>query len=83
MRFRPARRQRDRRGDVQIENCTGTTTSGYQGPRIVVGGNFQCDGNAGPCEAWLGKIAGNMRIANDLGSASDVSLNKIEGDLAC
>jgi hypothetical protein len=70
-------------GDVQIENCTATTKSGFQGPGIVIGGNFQCANNAGPCEAWLGEIAGNARIANNSGSASDVSLNKIAGDLTC
>jgi hypothetical protein len=70
-------------GDVQIENCTGTTENGSQGPGIVIGGNFQCANNAGFCEAWLGEIAGNARIANNSGSASDVSLNKIAGDLTC
>ena len=70
-------------GDVHIANCAGSQANGFQGPGIVIGGNFQCDNNAGPCQAWLGEIAGNTRIANNLGAASDVSLDKIEGDLSC
>ncbi len=70
-------------GDVRIANCTGTAANGFQGPGIVIGGNFHCLNNAGPCEAWLGQIAQNARIQGDGGAASDVSLNTIEGNLQC
>lgn len=70
-------------GDVRIANCTGTAANGLQGPGIVIGGNFRCLNNAGPCEAWLGQIAGNAQIQNNGGGASDVSLNTIEGNLQC
>jgi hypothetical protein len=70
-------------GDVRIANCTGTAANGFQGPGIVIGGNFHCLNNAGPCEAWLGQVAGNARIQNNRGAASDVSLNTIEGNLEC
>ena len=71
------------KGNLQIGNCTGTTANGFQGPGIVIGGNYQCQNNAGPCETWLGQIAGNAQIQNNGGTASDVSLNTIEGNLQC
>jgi hypothetical protein len=74
------------KGNLQISNCTGTAATaanGFQGPGIVIGGNFQCQKNAGTCEAWLGQIAGNAQIQNNGGTASDVSLNVIDGNLQC
>lgn len=71
-------------GNLQVENCTGTAVSGFQGPGIVVGGSFLCQNNAGSCEAWLGKIAGGVIIQTDnAGTGSDVSLNAIGGNLQC
>jgi hypothetical protein len=69
--------------DMRILNCSGTAANGFQGAGIVIGGNFQCLNNAGPCEAWLGQIAGNVQIQNNGGTASDVSLNSIKGNLQC
>jgi hypothetical protein len=71
------------RGDVQITDCTGTTANGFHGPGIVIGGNFQCRNNAGPCTAWLGQIAGDAQLHNNRGAASDVSLTTIGGNLQC
>jgi len=71
------------KGNLQILNCTGTAANGFQGAGIVIGGNFLCQSNAGPCEGWLGQIAGNAQILNNGGAASDVSLNTIGGNLQC
>jgi len=78
------------KGNYQIQNCTGTAASswsGFQGPGVVINGNFQCQNNAGGCEAWLGKITGDMQISNnrDGGAtkASDISLNTVGGNLQC
>jgi hypothetical protein len=71
------------KGDLDITGCTGTTANGFQGPGIVIGGNFQCLNNAGPCEVWLGRIAGDVRVQNNSGARSDVSLNTIGGNLIC
>jgi len=71
------------KGSVQILNCTGTAANGFQGPGIAIGGSFQCLNNAGPCEAWLGELTGNAQIDNNRGTASDVTLNTIGGNLQC
>jgi hypothetical protein len=71
------------KGNLQIVHCSGTASSGFQGPGIVIDGNFECLNNVGPCEAWLGQIAGNAHVQNNRGTASDVSLNTIEGNLQC
>lgn len=71
------------KGNLQIGNCTGPAANGFQGPGIAIGGNFRCQNNAGPCQAWLGQIAGNAQIQNNGGTASDVSLNTIDGNLIC
>ncbi|MGH7088205.1 MAG: tannase/feruloyl esterase family alpha/beta hydrolase, partial [Stellaceae bacterium] len=69
-------------GTVEIENCAGS--SGFEGPGVMVGGNFECHSNAAPCEAWLGEVAGNLAIRNNAGSApSDVSLDTVGGNLDC
>ena len=49
----------------------------------MIGGNYQCQNNAGPCETWLGQITGSAQIQNNRGTASDVSLNTIGGNLQC
>src|SRR5215470_14376444 len=41
-------------GNVLINSCSGTTPNGFQGPDVVIEGNFECRSNAGPCLAWLG-----------------------------
>ena len=71
------------KGNVRIANCTGTGANGFQGPGIVIGGSFECQNNAGSCEAWLGTIAGDAQIRNNRASGSDVSLDTIGGDLVC
>jgi feruloyl esterase len=70
-------------GDLRIGDCVGAAASGFQGPGVVIGGNFQCNRNAGPCEAWLGLIAHDAEIDNNRGAPSDVSLNTVGGDLTC
>jgi len=71
-------------GNVEINSCNGTTASGFQGPDVVINGNFTCNANAGPCLAWLGRIGGNAHIgSNRSATASDVSLVHVEGNLNC
>jgi feruloyl esterase len=69
-------------GNLQIQSCT--ARSGFVGPGIDIRGNFLCQNNLGPCEAWLGEVAGNALIQNNTSaSASDVSLTTIGGNLLC
>ena len=74
-------------GNVQILGCHGNGPNGFQGPDIVINGNFQCDGNssnATSCLAWLGKVSGNVQISLNHGqTAPDVSLVAVGGDLIC
>jgi feruloyl esterase len=79
-------------GNVQIQNCTGTGTgpNGFQGPDILISGNFTCQSNvvlqsqAAPCEAWLGKVVGTVTISSNSGlTSSDASLLTIGGNLVC
>src|SRR6516164_1784982 len=52
-------------GNVHIQNCRGNGPNGFQGPDIVINGNFHCQGNSSnetSCLAWLGKVDGNMQI---------------------
>src|SRR5580704_5931089 len=73
-------------GNVQIEQCNGNGPNGFQGPDIVINGNFQCEGNssnAASCLAWLGKVAGNVQIQQNHQTAPDVSLVTVGGDLIC
>jgi feruloyl esterase len=74
-------------GNVQIQQCNGNGPNGFQGPDIVINGNFQCQGNssnAASCLAWLGKVHGNVQIqANDGPTAPDVSLVTVGGNLIC
>ena len=42
-------------GNVQIEQCNGNGPNGFQGPDIVINGNFQCRGTPRmPRPAWRG-----------------------------
>jgi Tannase and feruloyl esterase len=74
-------------GNVQIQQCTGAGPNGFQGPDIVIKGNFQCQGNssnAASCLAWLGKVQGDVQIQQNTSvTASDVSLVDIGGNLHC
>jgi hypothetical protein len=74
-------------GNVQIQQCTGAGPNGFQGPDIVINGNFQCQANssnATPCLAWLGKVHGNVQIESNVApTAPDVSLVTIGGNLQC
>jgi hypothetical protein len=74
-------------GNVQIQQCTGAGPNGFQGPDIIINGNFKCQGNssnAAPCLAWLGKVQGNVQIQQNTSvTASDVSLVDIGGNLHC
>ena len=73
-------------GNVQIEQCNGNGPNGFQGPDVVINGNFQCEGNssnATSCLAWLGKVNGNVQILANRQTAPDVSLVTVGGDLTC
>ena len=74
-------------GNVQIEQCNGNGPNGFQGPDIVINGNFHCEGNssnAASCLAWLGKVSGNVEIQQNHGQgAPDVSLVTVGGNLIC
>lgn len=66
-------------GNVQIQGCA--AQSGFVGPGVKVGGNFQCSSNAGGCEARLGDVHGNAQIQAN--SSSDISLVSVSGNLQC
>src|SRR5579871_1269903 len=74
-------------GNVQIQGCNGNGPNGFQGPDVVINGNFQCQGNASnaaSCLAWLGKVYGNVDIQFNHGpTAPDVSLVTVGGNLIC
>jgi len=66
-------------GSVQIVQCS--QKSGFVGPGVKIGGNFQCTNNAGGCEADLGDVKGGVQIQGS--GASDVSLVSVGGNLQC
>jgi pimeloyl-ACP methyl ester carboxylesterase len=69
-------------GDLQIQNCT--AKSGFAGPGIKIRGNFVCQSNLGPCEAWLGTVDRDVQVQHNKSTvATDVSLNTIGGNLRC
>ncbi len=71
-------------GNVLIHACTGSSPNGFRGPDVVIHGNFECSANAGPCLAWLGRIGGNVHIANNVSpAASEISLVSVAGNLDC
>ena len=74
-------------GNVEIQQCNGNGPNGFQGPDIVIKGNFHCQGNssnAASCLAWLGKVYGNVEIQQNHGpTAPDVSLVTVGGNLIC
>jgi hypothetical protein len=71
-------------GNLNISACNGTASNGFQGPDVLIQGNFECLSNAGPCLAWLGTVDGNVQIqSNSAKAASDVSLVSVGGNLDC
>jgi hypothetical protein len=71
-------------GNLNINACNGTASNGFQGPDVLIEGNFTCLSNAGPCLAWLGTVDGNVQIqSNNAKAASDVSLVSVGGNLDC
>jgi Tannase and feruloyl esterase len=71
-------------GSLNISACNGTALNGFQGPDVLIQGNFECQFNAGPCSAWLGTVDGNVQIqSNQAQAASDVSLVSVGGNLNC
>ncbi len=71
-------------GNLNVSACSGTASNGFQGPDVLIQGNFECLSNAGPCLAWLGTVDGNVKIqSNNAKAASDVSLLRVGGDLDC
>jgi hypothetical protein len=71
-------------GNLNINACNGTASNGFQGPDVLIQGNFVCQSNAGPCSAWLGTVDGNVQIqSNNAQTASDVSLVSVGGNLNC
>src|SRR5262249_43857513 len=69
-------------GNVQIQHCT--MPSGYIGPGIQISGNIECHNNAAACVAESGTVSKNVQIHNNTAAAaSDISLNRIGGNLSC
>jgi hypothetical protein len=71
-------------GNLNIHSCGGTAPNGFQGPDVLIHGNFECRSNAGPCLAWLGTVDEDVHIqSNNTQVASDVSLVSAGGNLNC
>src|SRR5207244_11902762 len=69
-------------GNVEIEHCA--TKSGYVGPGVQIGRNFECRHNSGPCVAYSGTVRGHVKIDHNASAvATDISLNTIRGSLEC
>ena len=66
-------------GTVQIVQCA--QQSGFVGPGVKIGGNFQCINNAGGCQADLGDVNGSVQIQGN--GSSDISLVSVGGNLQC
>jgi feruloyl esterase len=66
-------------GSVEIAQCA--QKSGFVGPGIKIGGNFQCINNAGGCEAELGDVHGSVQVQGS--NSSDISLVSVGGNLQC
>jgi hypothetical protein len=71
-------------GNLNINSCNGTAFNGFQGPDVLIRGNFECQSNAGRCLAWLGTVDEDVHIqSNNAQAASDVSLVSVGGNLNC
>jgi len=68
-------------GNVRIGHCA--EQSGFVGPGIKIGGNFECTNNPGACEADLGDVHGNLQIDGNSGASADISLVWVDGNLRC
>jgi hypothetical protein len=68
-------------GNVRIGQCV--QQSGFVGPGIKIGGNFECTNNPGACKADLGDVHGNLRIDGNSGAPADISLVSVGGNLRC
>jgi len=69
-------------GNVEIEHCA--TKSGYVGPGVQIGRNFECRHNSGPCVAYSGTVRGHVKIDHNASAvATDISVNTIRGSLEC
>jgi feruloyl esterase len=68
-------------GNVRIGQCA--DESGFVGPGIKIGGNFECANNRGACEADLGGVHGNLQIDGNSGASADISLVSVGGNLRC
>jgi feruloyl esterase len=67
---------------VQIRQCA--QPSGFVGPGVKIGGDFQCINNGGGCKADLGDVQGSVQVqANNSSAASDISLVSVGGNLQC
>src|SRR5229473_3525887 len=69
-------------GSVQVQQCA--QRSGFVGPGVKIGGDFQCSNNGGGCQADLGDVHGFVEIrGNNASAASDISLVSVGGNLEC
>jgi hypothetical protein len=68
-------------GNVRIGQCA--QQSGFVGPGIKIGGDFECTNNPGACEADLGDVHGNLQIDGNSGASADISLVSVGGNLRC
>jgi hypothetical protein len=58
-------------GNLNINSCNGTGSSGFRGPDVVIHGNFECRSNAGPCLAWLGSVDEDVHIQSNNAQAGN------------
>lgn len=65
-----------------ISHCS--NDSGFVGPGVQIGGNFDCSNNLGACLADKGSVSGDVQIGNNSSvDPSDVSLSTVGGNLQC
>jgi hypothetical protein len=58
-------------GNIQIQGCM--DESGYSGPTVTIGGNFDCENNSSGCFAEAGSVHGNVRVDNNSGNSGGSS----------
>jgi feruloyl esterase len=67
---------------VQIQQCA--QPSGFIGPGVKIGGDFECINSGGGCQADLGDVQGSVQVQrNNSSAASDISLVSVGGNLQC
>jgi hypothetical protein len=72
--------------NVQIGNCTGQPAFVSTGTGSLIGGDFQCDNNTGPCILDGDYVGGNVQVMNNVspaGSPSIISYDHIAKNLQC